>query len=248
MKQAQTILEFRQELSRLGWTAQDRGDIDRAYTEACRLFSARFRGGGRPFICHLVGTASIAVEHGADANTACAALLHAAYRQGDFGTHTGRPAKRHREGIAAIVGRETEAMIREYGDLDWSRISQSNPSQLAAKTDGIRPEVLFLRAANELEDSLEYPYYPREEWAARAAGLSAAAQLARNVGKLDLARKIDVRVRILGGCDEAQAVHKSSSYTLIPRSYSEKHLLLVLRRGRATLWHVKQFLLRHLRK
>ena len=48
------------------------------YELACELFSGIFRGSGKPFLAHVIGTASIVAALSAPANLVNAALLHAA--------------------------------------------------------------------------------------------------------------------------------------------------------------------------
>lgn len=247
MKQAQTILDLREQLRQLGWAPEDRVLIDQAYAQACRLFSAKFRGAGRPFLCHLVGTASIVAGHGANAEVVSAALLHAAYRQGDFGTHTGRPRRAQRADMARRFGAVVQDLIQEYGDLDWAQMIRLDTAALTAVAAGVPSQVLFIRAANELEDSQEYPFYPRDEQEARMAGLAAAARLARIAGYPALERQIDQRLRELASPRQDLATGTSSSsfsssYTLIPLSCGRKPVLVLLRNIRAGLWHVKKFL------
>ena len=78
--------DLRQSLSGLielaesrGYTADDIAQIRKAHWSALLLSSGGYRPCGRPFIDHLVGTASALVHYGCETRLVLAGLLHAAY-------------------------------------------------------------------------------------------------------------------------------------------------------------------------
>jgi len=57
----QTNLQLYRHLAELGYAAADIASAGRAYELALELFPGTYRGSGKPFLAHLVGTAGIAV-------------------------------------------------------------------------------------------------------------------------------------------------------------------------------------------
>jgi hypothetical protein len=149
---AQTNIQLYEQLRRAGYGDEAVTAAARAYAFAQPLFSARFRGSGRPFLCHLVGTASILARDGARIEEVTAGLLHAAYEAGLFAYEMHRTvAPRKRAAVREAVGEASEALIAAYTALPWTG---STLERLVAS--GVRsPEeesVLRLRLANELDD------------------------------------------------------------------------------------------------
>src|SRR5687767_10697994 len=89
-----------------------------SYECALPLFARSFRANGKPFLCHLVGTASVLHVHGADPVTIAAGILHAVYPSGEFRS-TLSPAER-RELVVSAVGDEVERLVHGYAELEWT--------------------------------------------------------------------------------------------------------------------------------
>ena len=100
-----------------GYSAGDVNFVHKAYGVAQQLFPARFRASGKPFLCHLVGTASDLIQEAASADVLAAGLLHAAYSEGDFGYvflgHK-KDSPRKRRWLAKHMGEKVEEYIRRY--------------------------------------------------------------------------------------------------------------------------------------
>ena len=102
---AQTNLQLHAQLLDLGCSIEDREYLAAGYRLAADLFSGQYRGSGKPFVAHLVGTASILAATKASATVVAAGLLHAAYDQGDFGLGLlGRHPNKRRELIEMYSG------------------------------------------------------------------------------------------------------------------------------------------------
>ena len=156
-----------------GYDAHELAMISNAYHVASVLHDGGYRPCGRPFINHVVGTASVLVRYGFQAPTVAAGLLHAAY------TH----CPPHQRGIeagldavaAAIGGRGTaiERRVRAYtlrdADCAMAPIENGTLSILEA-------EVLAIAAANEVDMhfSGEFRYCGRTD--AMPAGMLAAIE------------------------------------------------------------------------
>src|SRR5215469_10044102 len=73
---AQTNIQLYNQLAELGYTAEDARRVHRAYGLAMQLFTGSYRGSGRPFLSHLVGTASVLASVRAPIEVVTAGLLH----------------------------------------------------------------------------------------------------------------------------------------------------------------------------
>jgi len=151
---AQTILGLRGQLRRLGWDAADLRRTDEAYEIAMRLFTAQFRPTGDPFLAHLVRTASILAEVGAEPVVVVAGLLHSAYTHGEFGDGRRWPSETKRAEMRSAVGSDCERLVYRYADFRWRDILAGLPGRIEALAPDDRA-VLLMRLANELEQCLE---------------------------------------------------------------------------------------------
>ena len=147
---AQTNIQLYGQLEASGYSKEEIGKVARAYGLSQKLFTAMFRGSGRPFLCHLVGTASVLAHDRAPITEVTAALLHAAYASGSF------PMDMQRAGIAAKrewirkeVGEKTEVLIYDYHRFSWNSVALK---RLADEMATELLPILRLRLANELDD------------------------------------------------------------------------------------------------
>ncbi len=101
---AQTNLSLYRQLHDAGYTHSDVIWVRDAYELAATLFAGQYRGSGKPFVAHLVGTASILAAIDAPPSAVVAGLMHAVYTHGDFGVarwRTRRARVRARIGVPA---------------------------------------------------------------------------------------------------------------------------------------------------
>ncbi|NCR38397.1 MAG: HD domain-containing protein [Microcystis aeruginosa W13-11] len=152
---AQTNLQLFNQLHKAGYTEADLVCIHQSYQLASRLFTGFFRGSGKPFINHLVGTASILVSVNAPIDVIAGGLLHAVYEFGDFGDGArGITAKKQAQ-IRKIMGESIESYIAKYTALNWQENNIINLYRNLDKLEQQQKEVLLMRLANELEDHLD---------------------------------------------------------------------------------------------
>jgi HD domain len=161
---AQTNLQLQRQLELAGWTPRDRERVAAAYDLAAQLFSGQYRSSGKTFLAHLCGTASITEAVGGTADEVLAALMHAAYSQGDFGDGRRRVTRRKRDEVRPVLGTEAEALVAQYAAWPWrarlGALREEGPGVLA---DWERP-IAFLRLANEVEEHVDFAtqYCPRQ--------------------------------------------------------------------------------------
>lgn len=152
---AQTNIQLYRQLGELGYPPTDLAAVARAYELAMRLLAGVYRGSGKPFVAHLVGTASILASLRARTPVVAAGLLHAAYTHGEFGNGWRGMSPAKRGETRRAVGEEIEGLVAQYTELRWHEgtigaIRDRMDSMTQAEKD-----VLLIRLANELEDHLD---------------------------------------------------------------------------------------------
>jgi (p)ppGpp synthase/HD superfamily hydrolase len=104
------------------------------------------KGSGTPYIAHLLGVASIVLEHGGDEEQAVAGLLHDAIE--DAGAH-------QEAVIADQFGSRVAAIVRGCTDADtvpkppW----RARKEAYIAHLNGVGPDVLIVSAADKLHNA-----------------------------------------------------------------------------------------------
>jgi len=219
---AQTNLQLYAQLCELNFPGESLAAMRQAYELASRLFSGRYRANGKPFIAHLVGTASILAAYGADSKIAIAGMLHAAYLQGQFGDgKSGITANRTRL-IRRYVGNEVAELMAEYTRLPWENQVldefQSSPERLSS----CNPDIIFIRLANDLEDHLDqgmlYCHKPVKGLPNDGAGEPVIVNIARQLGYHNLAAELAAvyREERQTQVPEELCIERKSSFTVGP--------------------------------
>jgi (p)ppGpp synthase/HD superfamily hydrolase len=153
---AQTNIQLFNQLYRSQYSELDLQYIKQAYTFGQELFTSLSRGSGKPFMCHLVGTASILASLHAPIQIVTAGLLHASYIYGQWSGDDGpgiTECKRRK--VRAVVGYETEGLIAQYTRLKWNKNTIPSIYEGLENLDHQARQVLLVRLANELEDHLD---------------------------------------------------------------------------------------------
>jgi (p)ppGpp synthase/HD superfamily hydrolase len=151
----QTNLQLFGVMRRAGYSDADLTLVRRAHDLAIRIFTAKYRGSGKPLLAHLIGTGGILASLRAPAPLVAAGVLHAAYLFGDFGDARGGASEAKRETLRREVGPEVEEIIARYDALKWD---SSSIAEIHASAGSLSPQdrdVLLMRLANELEDHLD---------------------------------------------------------------------------------------------
>ena len=155
MTYAQTPLQLFAQLRDLGYGADDLTFIHRAYRYVCELFPGVYRASGKPFLCHLIGTAAVLASLDAPPAVVAAGLLHAAYPQGQFGAGWFGRSDLKRAQVRARVGAVTEALIDRYARHAWDPATVAALVERLDRGGDIDGEVTVMRLANELDDHLD---------------------------------------------------------------------------------------------
>jgi hypothetical protein len=149
---AQTWPQLLQQLRKQNWSVDEIQRAKRCHDVGRELANGLYRASGKPFIAHLIGTASILAAYGAPPVLVESALVHAAYdglavaRDGADG---GAAALRQR------VGANVERVLREFAEIDFRRLPppESDDDLTSYRVDAAR--VLLMRVANEIEEFLD---------------------------------------------------------------------------------------------
>lgn len=153
---AQTNLQLYRQLRAMDYGTEDIARLAQAYKAGVPMFSGLYRSSGKPFIAHLVGTASILVSRKIDVEVVLAGLLHAAYMVGDMGFHPGRrQSGRKRKHISQLIGKEAEQLVSVYDTMRWTpgfiRECRSSYTGLPA----VQKKVVLIELANLYEDFMD---------------------------------------------------------------------------------------------
>jgi hypothetical protein len=184
---AQTNLQLYRQLVDQGLAPSNLAAVHRAYDLAASLFAGVYRASGKPFVAHLVGTASLLAAQGAPSRLVTAGLLHSAYLMGSFGDGPPGRTPRRQERLVEAVGGEVEALVSRYATFPWKGAHARGAGQWPASLGPLDREVLTLRLANELEELIDFDVLYSEDaerrrdealdglpvWTAWARGLSA---------------------------------------------------------------------------
>jgi GT2 family glycosyltransferase len=120
-----------------GYTARDIANIKSAHWTALLLSSGGYRPCGRPFINHLLGTASVLAHFGFESRLIVGALLHAAY------THAPRLRGGAQETVETVTrilggaGSPVDRMVRAYTlrAMRWANLAGLDNWQDVATTE-----------------------------------------------------------------------------------------------------------------
>ena len=134
-----------------GYSEEETKLLASVYRTAHRLMDGGYRPCGRPFINHLVGTASVLLRYGFRIETVAAGMLHAAYSH--CPAHAAGPKAAIKAVCAALGGEGSplEKRVRAYTQRasSWKNfLDQPDPFSRLTVLDA---EIIAIEAANEIE-------------------------------------------------------------------------------------------------
>jgi (p)ppGpp synthase/HD superfamily hydrolase len=235
---AQTNIQLFNQMRELGYSVADLRLIGATYDLAVSLFSALFRASGKPFLAHLVGTASILASLREPIEIVAAGLLHAAYVGGDFGSGVTGITGSKRAEVQRVVGDSVESYVVAYTQTTWNRDVPQLVATQCHTLDYIGRGVTLIRLANELEEYLDLGvlYCGAEKRRATeyvgAAG-EAMMHIARQLGVPKLADHFRVAFAAIAAAPPVPASSHDHAYVVPPRSYRRMMELLAARIARS---------------
>jgi len=153
---AQTNAQLFLQMQELGCSADDLRKVRDTYLLAMQLFAGGFTGSGKTALAHCVGTASLALRHGASVEMACAGMLHGAYIGADWGHYRARVTEKKREAVRRVIGARAEEWVLGLKLLRWDSKSIAALAEREAELTELERNVLFLRLVDDLDRLLEY--------------------------------------------------------------------------------------------
>ena len=232
---AQTNVALYRQMHGLGYDSSSLRLVRDAYELVCVPFAGHYRACGKPFVCHLVGTASVMGWLGAKPELVVAALMHSVYEASlAFGSNVDQvrltPAR-----IRSELGDGVERLVAAYRDTPWNLATFPALASESRSASGERADVLLLRLANELDDHLDcsMAYCSRERQRIDAA-FELWVEMATSLGFPALADALRQCRDEHARCDWAPALGAGRfvSYSVIDAR------LGLLRRARARLRHM----------
>lgn len=163
--------------------------VQKLHQSAVPLFAGLFRGTGKPFDCHLIGTASTVANFSTDLRLVGAALFHAAYDfasfpDGKFGAATDA----HRAYLRRIVGSDVEETVWRFSRFAFE---ERDIDLLLPAADLTDRDVLFLRLCNEVDDLVDGGLaFARKRGEETLPLASKCQQLAARIGQPELGQLI----------------------------------------------------------
>ncbi|OOZ16266.1 hypothetical protein BOW35_00035 [Solemya velum gill symbiont] len=152
---AQTNLQLYRQLIACRWSDRELKAARAAYELAMELFPCRFRSSGKPFVSHLVGTASVLAVCDFPPDVVIAGLLHAVYLQGDFLDGEKGITEKRRKFIAQKLGKRVEGAIAGYSKLPWDLSVVTKLLGTSTSLGELERKILAIRIANDIDDHLD---------------------------------------------------------------------------------------------
>jgi (p)ppGpp synthase/HD superfamily hydrolase len=229
---AQNIVQLYEQLDKAGYTEAEIARVGEAYAFVARLFSGRFRPTGRPFVDHLVATASILIRHQLSLPVILAGLAHAVYREGDFGTLRPAITTGKRKMVSRILGERAENLACAYAVFKWNHRKIRPFAQRLSRLSRQERDLMIVRMANELEEAigLDFLHYTDARRIEKTELLLFCADIAEGLKLPLLAAEMrdahdTVRSKSL---PSPRLDRPTCSYTLPPLSYKKRLIPSVL--------------------
>lgn len=230
----QTITEFLIQLHENGHDSADLTRVRDAYRVACQMFAANYRANEKPFVCHLVGTASAVARFSRRIDLILAGLLHAAYDLGQFPDGKwGGASQKHRSWLASQVGKEASDLALRYERFKFTPVEVQKLAQTySADAD---QDIVLVRLCNEIDDlaggGLAFATKHGERIGAHAEN---CAKLAAAIGKPEIG---DTIVRLGAASDamdwaRAMSPENPKGYRVVPNLVAYLSLRRAVWRGK----------------
>ncbi|MDP3698731.1 MAG: HD domain-containing protein [Nanoarchaeota archaeon] len=153
---AQTNIQLYNQMIKAGYPESDLHRITEAYKLAAKVFAGCYRRSGKNQQAHLIGTASIMAWLRRPSISIAAALLHAVYEEGNFGSRI------NFKELQNATCPEVQQLVAAYYKLKWSHDLKEVDNLIArvSNMNDFYREVVLLRVVNELEDYIDLaPHY-----------------------------------------------------------------------------------------
>lgn len=235
-QRAQSNTQLYGQLLSIGYCMKEVARVRDAYVLAAKLFAGQLRPDGRPFVCHLVGVASILAMLEGAPDTIIAGLLHSAYTHGDFGFGRGQMTRKARDRLRAAFGPQIECLVAVYSRHPWNASTVANWIENAETLDADARQIVVIRLADTIEDALDHGLQlsAKTENPNRAISVESLVILAHALGHPRLGASLR---HVLQEEDDAMDLtllreSQLGSYVVCPSSWREKMLPRFVRLAR----------------
>ena len=142
---AQTNIQLYNQLRSDDWSEADLTSVRQAYDLSQKLFSNAYRPTQKPFVCHLIGVASVLAHWKEPPAMVIAGLLHSSYLYGKFGDKGLGVTCAKREYLRDIMGDTIENLIHDYSSSkDEDPLTSENRDFLVLSLADLYDELLDL--------------------------------------------------------------------------------------------------------
>lgn len=193
----QTFFELLKQAFVRGYGREELLLIGKAYNAAMTLFGDGFRPCGRPFLLHVLGTASALVAYGFSTRVIVSGMLHAAYSHAPVGNmvHASLDAVKHM--LRSQFGDRVEQTIREYTRFQSNPVGWSDlrPPQSLTLDDA---QVIAIALANAVDEHAAGEYLFTEKrsseslWSAYAVKVAEALKVPGLASSLAAVSRVSV--------------------------------------------------------
>lgn len=181
-----------------GCSRQEVVELNTAFDIAAELHGSSLRRSKKPFLDHLVRTASILLVHGAPFDLVKAAILHASYMIDTSSKHHLACTEQNRALLRHLVGGKVEAIVHEYLhiSIDCTHGQRSEHSELD-ETPIVLAQASIVKIANDMEDLLDHAaLLEKKSLSSFAFVLSSLGPLAEACGYDALVTEFGERLRL----------------------------------------------------
>ncbi len=190
---AQTNVQLYRQCMDLGYSESELALLRNAYEHAQGWFGDLYRVCGKPFLAHLVGTASILAAQGTPVTLVVAGLLHSLYEFSALGPDI-TPEKRR--DVASAIGTEVEHWLYSYARFDWNNADIPTLERDADLIPLPLAKLLLLRMANDLEEYQDLCIRFSVKPASTAPWLSLFNRIGEHLGVPELAAELTETYRV----------------------------------------------------
>ena len=184
-----TNLDLYRQLAGTGWQDAQLQQLRDVYEAVARFSFSSFRPNWKPFLCHLVGVASIVAWDSRDSVLVSAALAHSALEFGRFPLAVRVSAKRTERYLESALGSDVFTLVKAYRHADWKRLMAPGGIAAPSATDTALRHLKLADTVDDLTDELS-PVATRKTLSVRrdnAQNMADCAALSRLIGAPNLA-------------------------------------------------------------
>jgi (p)ppGpp synthase/HD superfamily hydrolase len=222
---AQSITRLYAQLRSAGFAPDDLRKVRDAHRVAATLFAGQLRPDGRPFVCHLVGVASILAMIDAPLDAIVAGLLHSAYTHGDFGSGRGERTRKAAAWLRERVGPDAERCIAAYAMRPFNAATVATWSDNVTALDAAEREIVLIRLADTLEDALDHGL----QLSSKRSNTNRAVETRKLISLAEALGRPQLGVALHGALEERDSPELAAlrddhagSYVVGPPSWREK--------------------------